>query len=130
MLSKSDKSKSMSDTAFMQDTLKAIYTVQRFGSVKAAQTEAFNFIGARVKKKMTMRRVRAFFEGKAKIVHGEEKDAARAAQIEEAKRERTLLRSRLDSLDALLASVDEEFHGPTLEALRHQARVAGRGGAV
>ena len=109
----------MSDTAFVQNTLRGVYTVERFGSVKAAQYEAFTVLRKRVTgQKLTLRRVRAFFEGKARIVRGEEKDAVRAAQIEEALRERTALRARLDNLDALLAKVGEEFRGPLLEAIR------------
>lgn len=130
MQSKSDQMQSVSDPEFMQSTLKEVYSIKRFGSVKAAQYEAWTFLRERVRKELKLRRVRHFFEGTAKRIDGEEKDAVRMAQIEEARNERTLLRSRLDSLDALLASVDEEFHGPTLEALRHQARAAGRSGAV
>lgn len=113
----------MSDTAFVQEKLNEIYTVQRFGSKKAAQTEAFYFLRRHVREKpLTMRRIRTFFEGTAKLVRGEEKDAVRAAQIEEARREREHLRARLDSLDALLAKVGEEFAGPSLAALSAQAR--------
>lgn len=109
----------MSDTAFVQETLTEIYTVKRFGSVKAAQFEAWGFLRKRVKEKpLKMRRVRAFFEGKAKIVRGEEKDAVRAAQIEEAKREQQELRARLARLDAALAVADQEFHREAREALQ------------
>lgn len=126
MLSNGDKSKSMSDTVFVQDTLRAVYTVERFGSVKAAQTEAYDFIRMRVRKTLTMRRVRAFFEGKAKVIHGEEKDAVRAAQIEEARREYNTLRSRLASLEAALARTDSDFHGPSMDAYRGIADGMGR----
>lgn len=122
MLSKSDKSRSMSDTAFVQDALKDVYTVERFGSVKAAQTEAYDFLRRHVRQKpLTFRRVRSFFEGKAKIIRGEEKDAVRIAQIEEARNEQRQLRERLARLDRVLSVVDEEFHSETLAALRQQA---------
>lgn len=130
MQSKQDQMQSVSDPVFVQNTLRSVYTIKRFGSVKAAQYEAWTFLRERVRKELKLRRVRHFFEGTAKRIDGEEKDAVRMAQIEEARNERTSLRARLDSLDALLAAVDEEFHGPTLAALRDQSRAAGRGGAV
>jgi len=58
------------------------------------------------------------FEGKASIIRGEEKDAVRAAQIEEARHEQRELRARLARLDTALAVVDEEFHRETIAALR------------
>jgi predicted nuclease with TOPRIM domain len=110
----------MSDTAFVQNTLKEVYTVERFGSVKAAQIEAYKFLRERVSGQITLRRVRSFFEGKARIVRGEEKDAVRAAQIEEARNERAKLRARLDRLDALIAEVDQEFARSKVEMARSQ----------
>jgi hypothetical protein len=109
----------MSDTAFVQETLTGIYTVKRFGSVKAAQFEAWDFLRKRVREKpLKMRRVRTFFEGTAKVVRGEEKDAVRAAEIEEARREQSELRARLARLDAALALADEAFHRETRAALQ------------
>lgn len=124
MLSKSDKN--MHDAVYVQNVLKDVYTVQRFGSVKSAQYEAYDCLRKRVTgRKLTLRRVRTFFEGKARKVREEEKQAVQAARLEEALRERTSLRTRLDQLDALLAAVDAEFHGPTLEALLDQMREKG-----
>lgn len=91
MLSKNGKSSSMSDTAFVQETLRGVYTVERFGSVKAAQGAALDFMRKRVRN-MTARRIRSFFEGTARIIRGEEKDAVRAAEIEEGRREQAELR--------------------------------------
>lgn len=108
----------MSDTAFMKENLPDVYDPKRYGSVKAAQIAAYDFMKRRVSKELKLRRIRQLWEGKAARVDGEEKDALREAQIEEARRERNELRARLDRLDAALAMVDEEFHGPTLEALR------------
>lgn len=104
----------MSDTVFVQRTLREIYTAERFGSVKAAQFEAYNFLRRQVSGQITLRRVRAMFEGKANIIRGEEKDAVRTARLEEAQNERLALRARLERLDDLLAAMDQEFHGPAL----------------
>lgn len=113
-----DKIVSNCDTAFVQRTLRETYTVERFGSVKAAQYAAFDYLRSQVTgHQLTMRRVRAFFEGKAKIVRGEEKDAVRAARIEEAQHERRALRARLERLDALIAAVDAEMHSQKLAPL-------------
>jgi len=116
----------MSDSVFVQDTLRSVYTVERFGSVKAAQIEAYEFIRIRVRKNLTLRRVRHFFEGTARRVDGEEKDAVRMAQIEEARNEQRELRARLARLDAALARVDEDFHGPQMAAHREAAFGLGR----
>lgn len=119
MLSNEGSKVSISDTAFVQDTLRSVYTVERFGSVKAAQTEAYNFLRKRVTgRQLTLRRVRTFFEGKAKAVRGEEKDAVRAAQIEEAKREYQELKTKLARMEAALAVADQAFLGPQMDAYR------------
>lgn len=111
----------MSDTVFVRETLREVYSIRRFGSWKAAQVEAHDFINQRITKKVTMRRVRSFFEGQAKVIRGEEKDAVRAAQIEEARNEYQSLRGRLASLEAMLAQTDAEFHGPQMDAYRASA---------
>ena len=107
----------MSDTAFVQETLRGVYTVERFGSVKAAQGAALDFMRKRVRN-MTARRIRSFFEGTARIIRGEEKDAVRAAEIEEGRREQAELRARLARLDAALAVADQEFHRESRAALQ------------
>lgn len=125
MLSSEDNKVSISDTDFVQNTLRDVYTVERFGSVKAAQIAAYDFLRKRVRgRTLTLRRVRTFFEGKAKAVRGEEKDAVRAAQIEEARNERNALRARLDRLDGLLAEMDAELFSPALAAVSEQSRDA------
>ena len=126
MLSDKDKNVPISDTVFVHETLREIYTVERFGSVKAAQNEFYAFIRKRVTKTVTMRRVRSLFEGTARRIDGEEKDAIRMAQIEEAKNEQRELRARLARLDAALARVDEDFHGPQMAAHREAAAGLGR----
>lgn len=114
MLSKRDKSSPMSDTVlserdtvFARNAIREAFPKERFGSVISAQCEAYSFlIKQKLEKKMTMRRVRALWEGKALRIDGEEKDALRRAKIEEAKRERTELRQRLFDLDQELAVLD------------------------
>jgi BMFP domain-containing protein YqiC len=126
VLSKDDKSKSMSDTTFMQDNLPEVFDPRRYGSVKAAQIAAYDFMKGRVQKKLKLRRIRQLWEGKASRVDGEEKDALRQAKIEEARNEYKALRSRLASLEAALAAVDEDFHGPQMDAYRASATGLGR----
>jgi hypothetical protein len=114
VLSKSDKSSAMSDMClsendktFARKALHEAFPKERHGSVFAAQCEAYSFLlRQRLEKKITMRRVRALWEGKAQRIDGEEKDALRRAKIEEAKRERNALRQRLSDLDQELAFLD------------------------
>ena len=76
---------------------------------------------------MTVRRIRSIWEGTARRIDGEEKDALRLAQIEEARNEYQALRSRLASLEATLAVADEAFFGPQMDAYREMA--SGMGGS-
>lgn len=114
MLSKSDKSKSMSDTAFMQNNLPEVFDPRRYGSVKAAQIAAYDFMKGRVSKELKLRRIRQLWEGKASRVDGEEKDALRQAKIEEARNEYKALRNRLERLETFLAVVDSSAAGSAL----------------
>ncbi len=107
MLSERDKSKSMSDTTFSMNAIKEAFPVKRFGSVKSAQYEAFRFLSRCVDKEITMRRVRSIWEGTARRIDGEEKDALRRAKLEEARREQKCLRERLAEIDAALAAVGQ-----------------------
>jgi BMFP domain-containing protein YqiC len=118
VLSKDDKSKSMSDTTFMQHNLPEVFDPRRYGSVKAAQIAAYDFMKDRVNKKLKLRRVRQLWEGRASRVDGEEKDALRQAKIEEARNEYKALRCRLASLEAALTAVDPDFFGPQMDAYR------------
>lgn len=88
------------------NAIREAFPEARYGSVKSAQYEAFRFLCRRVSKEMTMRRVRSIWEGAARRIDGEEKDALREAKIEEARREQRDIRQRLTKIDAFLASVD------------------------
>jgi hypothetical protein len=118
VLSKNDKSESMSDTVFMQNNLPEVFDPRRYGSVKAAQIAAYDFMKGRVKKQLKLRRIRQLWEGQAARVDGEEKDALREAKIEEARNEYQALRRRLESLETALAVVDPDFFGPQMDAYR------------
>lgn len=106
VLSKRDKRSSMSDTTFSMNAIKEAFPEKRYGSAKNAQYEAFCFLRKRVSKEITMRRIRSIWEGAARRIDGEEKDALREAKIEEARREQRDIRQRLTKIDAFLASVD------------------------
>lgn len=122
MLSKSDKSASMNDTTFMQDNLPEVFSPRRYGSVKAAQIAAYDFMKGRVNKELKLRRIRQLWEGKASRVDGEEKDALREAQIEEARNEHKTLRRRLAEIETLLAVADQAIAGAALGRGRQSAR--------
>lgn len=122
VLSNDDKSTSMSDTAFMQNNLPEVFSPRRYGSVKAAQIAAYDFMKGRVSKDLKLRRIRQLWEGKASRVDGEEKDALRQAQIEEARNEYKALRNRLDRLETFLAVADQTTVGAPLVEGRETAR--------
>lgn len=126
VLSNDDKGRSMSDTAYMQNNLPEVFDPRRYGSVKAAQIAAYDFMKGRVNKNLKLRRVRQLWEGRATRVDGEEKDALRQAKIEESQNEYKALCSRLAFLEAALAAVDPDFHGPQMDAYRTSARGMGR----
>lgn len=103
----SDTCLSENDKDFARRTIRESFPAKRYGSAFAAQCEAYRFLlKQKLEKRVTLRRVRALWEGKASRVDGEEKDALRRAQIEEAKRERNDLRERLSKLDEELALLD------------------------
>lgn len=103
----SDTYLSENDKDFAKRSIRESFPVRRYGSVFSAQCEAYSFLkGQKLEKKVTMRRVRALWEGQALRIDGEEKDALRRAEIEERKRERTDLRNRLSELDEALAFLD------------------------
>lgn len=127
MLSKNDKSTSMSDTTFMQNNLPEVFDPRRYGSVKAAQIAAYDFMKGRVRKELKLRRIRQLWEGKASRVDGEEKDALREAKIEEARNEYKSLRRRLEHLETLLAVAGQEGGGAPLDIGRESTGRLGRG---
>ena len=108
----------MSDTTFMQNNLPEVFDPRRYGSVKAAQIAAYDFMKGRVRKELKLRRIRQLWEGKASRVDGEEKDALREAKIEEARNEYKSLRRRLEHLETLLAVAGQEGGGDALDCGR------------
>jgi len=126
VLSKDDKSTSMSDTAFMQNNLPEVFDPRRYGSVKAAQIAAYDFMKGRVSKELKLRRIRQLWEGKASRVDGEEKDALRHAQIEEARNEYKALCRRLEHLETFLAVADQARTGLALDESRRPQSELGR----
>jgi len=119
---------SESDRVFAKKAIREAFPETKYGSAIAAQCAAFKFfVERKLEKKMTLRRVRTLWEGTGTRVDGEEKDALRQAKIEEARNEYKALRSRLASLEAALAAVDQDFHGPQMDAYRTAAGGMGRG---
>lgn len=112
----------MSDTTFMQDNLPEVFDPRRYGSVKAAQIAAYDFMKGRVNKTLKLRRIRQLWEGRASRVDAEEKDALIEAQIEEARNEYQAVRSRLAHLEAVLAVADQTSAGTSLDGRRWTAR--------
>lgn len=105
----------MSDTTFMRNNLPEVFPPRRYGSVKAAQIAAYDFMKRRVNKELKLRRIRQLWEGKAARVDGEEKDALREAEIEEARNEYKALRRRLERLETFLALANQACVGATLD---------------
>ena len=116
----------MSDTTFMRETLPQVFDPRRYGSVKAAQIAAYDFMKGRVSKELKLRRIRQLWEGQATRVDGEEKDALRAARIAEARKEYAALRRRLERLETILAATDEGTTGEAVDARRGLAPELGR----
>lgn len=102
--------------------MREAFPSQRHGSVYSAQYAAFDYLRRTVRKNMTFRRARSIWEGAARRIDAEEAEALQRAKVEEARRERTELRARLDRLDAELAEVDAQFHGAPLAGGGNQAR--------
>lgn len=125
MLGSRDKEPGMSDTDYHCWMIREAFPRQRYGGTKGAIYAAFRFIAPKVTKQFTERRARSIWEGTARRIDAEESAAIRLAKIEEARREQRELRERLSSLDAALAVLDEEFHGPAREAIRAQMRGQG-----
>ncbi|MHA6684470.1 hypothetical protein [Mesorhizobium sp. A556] len=115
----------MSDTTFMQNNLPEVFDPRRYGSVKAAQYAAYDFMKGRVRKELKLRRIRQLWEGKASRVDGEEKDALREAKIEEARNEYKALRRRLEHLETMLALAGQEGGGAALDSGRKPPRRLG-----
>lgn len=126
MLSQSDKSSSMSDTAYHSDLIQEAFPRQRYGGAKAAIYAAYRYISPKVHKQFTERRARSIWEGTAARIDAEESAVIRRAQVEEARREQAELRERLARLDTALATFDEDFHGPQMAAYRKASAELGR----
>jgi len=126
VLSDEDKNVSISDTTFYSGQFREAFPARRYGGAKAAIWAGYRYIAPKVTKQFTERRARAIWEGAARRIDAEEAAIIRKAQIEEARREQHELHERLSALDASLAAIDQEFHGPTREAIR--AQMLGSGG--
>ena len=120
MLGKSDKDKSVSDTAYLSNLMREAFPRTRYGGAKTAIYAAYRYIAPKVKKDFTERRARSIWEGTARRIDAEEADVLKRAQIEEARREQRELRERLARLDTALAVADEDFHCEARAALREQ----------
>lgn len=125
MLFGRDKQMFISDAAYHSELMQESFPRARYGGAKAAIYAAYRFMQPRLTKVFTERRARALWEGAVRRVDAEESAVLHQAAIEEAKREQRELRDRLARLDEQLAVVDEEFHGPSLAALRGQMRLTG-----
>lgn len=108
----------MSDTVYHSAMIREAFPRDRHGGAKAAIYAAFRYMAPKLRKTFTERRARSIWEGTARRIDAEESSVLQRAKLEEHIRERDQLRARLASLDAQLAAVDEEFHGPTLAAIR------------
>lgn len=110
------------DVIEAQSLFKQAWPLGRYdGSVQRVIQEAYRFLSPKLDKTLTYRRVETIWQGKARRIDGEEKDLLRQAVREEHEREIREIRARLAYLAERLSVGDQEFHGPTLEAIRAQA---------
>lgn len=116
----------MNDVLEAQALFKDAFPRWRYSSVKDMINDGYRTLSKRVTKEFTHRRVETIWQGTARRIDGEEKDALRLAAAEEHRREQRELRARLAALDARLATTDPEFHRPSLEAYRAQSSGLGR----
>ncbi|MEJ8308573.1 hypothetical protein [Agrobacterium larrymoorei] len=89
-----------------RDTMRSAYSLTRYGKLDNVFYHAVRFISPRVTKDFTQRRARSIWEGTAKRIDSEEMDALRAALIEESRREKEELRTRLAALDEKIAAYE------------------------
>lgn len=108
-LSFNDKSRdeAMSDTEYAQDLIKDAFPRWRFGKVDACIFEATEYVSKRVKKRVTPRRMRSIWEGTARRIDAEERDALEQAKLEGLRYAQTRLRTRLAEIDEALAAFDQ-----------------------
>lgn len=116
----------MNDVLEAQALFKDAFPRWRYSSVKDMINDGYRVLSRQVTKEFTHRRVETIWQGTARRIDGEEKDALRLAAVEEHRREQKELRARLAALDERLSTTDPEFHGPSLEAYRAQASGLGR----
>lgn len=121
----------------MSDVALANVFIEEIGgtvSVKGMLATAVKFLRENFRhvdepeKQWTERRLRSWWNKECrKVEFWQMVELATAAEMaklkrEESRRESTELRARLAALDARLATIDPEFHRPTLEAMREQTR--------
>lgn len=110
----------MNDVLEAQQLFSEAFPRWRYSSVKDMVNAAYRSISPKVTKEFTYRRVETIWQGKARRIDGEEKDALRLAVIEEHRREQQEIRARMATLDARLADIDKAFHVETLAAVGGQ----------
>lgn len=126
----------MNDVLEAQILFKDAFPRWRYSSVKEMINDGYRFLSRQVAKDITHRRVETIWQGTARRIDGQEKDALRKAveverlrkvaaakeAIEEDRREQRELRARLAALDARLSTIDPEFNSPALAAYREATR--------
>lgn len=111
----------MDDIAEAQMLFSQGFPRWRYTSVKDMVNAGYAFMSPKLTKKVTHRRIETIWQGKARRIDGQEKDALRLAVLEESRREQSELRARLAALDKMLAASDETSACQTLAAVGTQA---------
>lgn len=108
-LSKFDKrrDRKMDSTRYAQELMRDAYPKWFYGSVDAIVFEASEFMSGRLKKRVTPRRMRSIWEGKARRIDADERDALEEAKLEGLRKSQAELRSRLASIDEALAEINK-----------------------
>lgn len=102
----SSRKRFMSPSLSAKILMREAYPLPRFGKLDNVFYHAVRFISPRVTKDFTPRRARAIWEGAARRIDSEEMDALRAALIEESRREKEELRTRMAALDEKIAAFE------------------------
>jgi len=110
----------MSDTVLAHSLIKEAFPESIYGNRKSALYAARRFLNKHTIKDITERRVRSLWENTARRVDGEELDALRKAQLRKLVHEQKQLRTRLDTLDQVLATINADEANQALSNGRQQ----------
>lgn len=117
----------MNDVLEAQALFKEAFPRWRYASVKDMINDGYRTLSKLVAKDITHRRVETIWQGTARRIDGEEKDALRVTLREKDRHEQIQLRARLAALDERIASYDSDEEAPRGTVAAHRAQASGLG---